>query len=441
MILVDSALQFRENTDNPIQVGLVGAGFISAGLVNQIERYVPGMRIAAIANRTTSNAAQCYQQVGINDISYVDDPEAIDINIELNKYSVCPDPAFLCASSKIDIVVEATGTIDYATQVVLTAIEYQKPILLFNPEVDATLGPILKHYADQAGVIYSQSDGDQPGVIMNQYRFVKGLGLQPLVCGNIKGFLDRHKNPSDMADYAKRVKNSPNMITSFTDGTKVNFEQANVANSTGMGVSRRGMSAHRSTKHIDDLTSFYDVDQLRESGGIVDYIVGPKPSPGVYVFATAEDSMSRDYLNYLKMGKGPLYSFYAPYHLCPLEIPSSIARVAHFNDPVMIPLGKPVVEVVSIAKKDLKAGETLDGIGGYCCYGECENSSVRQSENLLPIGLADGVVLKRDIRQDQALTFDDIELPDDRLTYRLYEQQQNMSLESKKHKAPEIQVQ
>jgi predicted homoserine dehydrogenase-like protein len=426
MILVDNALQLREDEGNLIQVGLIGAGFISAGLVSQIEQYIPGMRIAAMANRTISKATQSYRKAGISDISYVDDAEAVDINIEMNKYSVCQDPAILCAASKIDIVVEVTGTIDFAAEVVLTAIAYQKPILLFNPEVDATLGPILKHYAVQAGVLYSQSDGDQPGVIMNKYRFVKGLGLQPLVCGNIKGFLDVHKNPSDMAAYAKKVNNSVNMITSFTDGTKVNFEQANVANSTGMGVMQRGMSAHRSKQHIDDLTEFYDIDQLKESGGIVDYIVGPKPSPGVYVFGTTDDPMIKDRLRYLKMGNGPLYSFYTPYHLCNLEIPNSIARVAHFNDPVMVPIGEPVVEVISVAKRDLRAGETLDGIGGYTCYGECENSSVCQSENLLPIGLADKVVLKSDIKQDEALTFDDIELPSDRLTYRLYEQQQTI---------------
>ncbi|MGB3585151.1 MAG: NAD(P)-dependent oxidoreductase [Tunicatimonas sp.] len=427
MVLVDTALQKREEQGNLLQVGLVGAGFISSGLVNQIEHYIPGMRVAAIANRTLSKASRCYNQAGIQHVSTVTDAESVDLNVELGKYSVCQDPEILCASTKIDIIVEVTGTINYAAQVVLTAIEYKKPILLFNPELDATLGPILKHYADQAGVIYSQSDGDQPGVIMNKYRFVKGLGLTPLVCGNIKGFLDVHKNPSDMAAYAKKVNNSVNMITSFTDGTKVNFEQANVANSTGMGVTRRGMSAHRSKEHIDHLTSFYDIDQLLESGGIVDYIIGPKPSPGVYVFGTTDDPMIKDYLKYLKMGEGPLYSFYTPYHLCNLEIPNSSARVAHFNDPVMVPVGAPVVEVVATAKRDLRTGETLDGIGGYTCYGECENTKIIQQENLLPIGLADNVVLKRDIKQGSALTFDDIEISDDRLMFQLYKQQQEFA--------------
>ena len=423
MILVDSALKFREDTDNPIQVGLVGAGYMAAGLVNQIERYVPGMRVAAIANRSFDRALRCYHQAGVSDVSTVDDAVALDNNVSAREYTVCHDPALLCHAKNIDIIVEATGTIDFAAQVVLTAAQHRKPVVLLNAEVDATLGPILKHYADRAGIILSQSDGDQPGVIMNQYRFVKGLGLTPLVAGNIKGFLDQHKNPTDMKAYAHNVNQSPEMITSFTDGTKVNLEQASVANATGMGVAQRGMSTYRSSDHIDDLTTIYDVDQLLATGGIIDYVVGPKPGPGIYVFATTNDPMVKDYLSYLKMGKGPLYSFYTPFHLCFFEVPNSIARVAHFHDPVMAPLNGPVVEVAAIAKRNLRAGDTLDGMGGYAAYGECENVAVCREQNLLPIGLAQGVQLKRDVPQDQAISFDDIEVPDDRLDYQLYREQ------------------
>lgn len=396
---------------------------MSKGLVNQIERYIPGMRVAAIANRSRDRAVRCYHEAGVTDVSTVDDPVALDRNIESREYSVCNDPAVLCEARYIDIIVEATGTIGFASRVVLTAAKHRKPVVLLNAEVDATLGPILKHHADQAGVLLSQSDGDQPGVIMNQYRFVKGLGLTPLVCGNIKGFLDVHKNPDDMATYARNVNQSAQMITNFTDGTKVNLEQASVANATGMGVAQRGMSAYRSNNHIDELTDLYDAEQLRAIGGITDYVVGPQPGPGIYVFAASDDSVAKGYLNYLKLGKGPLYSFYTPYHLCFFEVPNSIARVAHFHDPVMAPLGGPVVEVATIAKRNLRAGELLDGMGGFAAYGECENASVCRAENLLPIGLAEDVRLKRDVRQDQAITFDDIEIPDDRLAFQLHREQ------------------
>jgi predicted homoserine dehydrogenase-like protein len=239
-----------------------------------------------------------------------------------------------------------------------------------------------------------------------------------------------------MEQYAKNAGQNVNMITNFTDGTKIAFEQASVANATGMKVSQRGMNAFHSKEHIDDLTSLYNVEQLKESGGIVDYVVGAKPGPGVYVYATTEDEMSKEYLNYLKLGKGPIYSFYTPYHLCYFEIPNSIARVFHFNDPVMAPIGAPVVEVVTTAKMDLKAGDTLDGFGGYTAYGQCENAEICRKENLLPIGLADGVVLKRDIAKDDVISFDDIEYPDDNFAFKLYEEQVNHFFPGSKLKKP-----
>lgn len=426
MIIVDNALSFREEVNNPIKVGIIGAGFMTVGLVNQIENYTPGMRVVAICNRTIERAIHCYQKSKVNNVVICDTSSQLDSTIAQGAYAVCDDPEAFCSSEEIDIIVEATGTIEYGASVVMCAIRNKKPVLMLNPELDATVGPILKQYASEANVMLSQSDGDQPGVIMNLYRYVKGLGLQPLVCGNIKGFLDEHKTPTDMEEFASNVNQGTRMITNFTDGTKLSFEQASVANATGMGVAQRGMSAYRTKKHIDELTNLHDVEKLKELGGIVDFVVGAKPGPGVYVYGATDDPMVQDYLKYLKMGPGPLYSFYTPYHLCFFDIPSSIARAFHFNDPVMYPKGEPVVEVISIAKRDLKAGETLDGYGGYLTYGVCENYDTARTENLLPIGLAEDVVLKRDVPQDKALTFDDIVYPQDRLIYSLYEEQLRM---------------
>lgn len=423
MIIIDKALEFRENIGNPIRVGIVGAGYMAKGLVNQIERYTQGMRVVGISNRTVDKALNCYHQAGVEDASIVGNASQLDDAIAQGKYAVCESATILCEAQGVDIIVEATGTIDYAASTVLKAAEHQKPVVLLNAELDATLGPILKHYADQSGVLLTGSDGDQPGVIMNLYRFVKGLGFDPLVAGNIKGFLDFHKSPDDMAEYARKAGQNVNMITSFTDGTKIAFEQASVANATGMIVNKRGMNAFRSTQHIDELTELYDVDELKELGGIVDYVVGPKPGPGVYVFATTEDPLSKEYLSYLKLGKGPIYSFYTPYHLCFFEVPNSIARTFHYNDPVMAPLGGPVVEVLAAAKTNLKAGQTLDGFGGFTSYGVCENYSTSRAENLLPIGLTKGVVLKNDVAKDAIITFDDIEIPNNRLSFQLYKEQ------------------
>nr|WKN36407.1 NAD(P)-dependent oxidoreductase [Tunicatimonas sp. TK19036] len=426
MIILDKALQFRENVGNPIRVGVIGAGYMAIGLVNQIERYTPGMKVVGISNRTTEKAFRCYQQAGVIDAVMVNNASQLDDAIAKGQPAVCSDASVLCQADGVDIIVEATGTIDYAASTVLNAVKNHKPVVLLNAELDATLGPVLKHYADQNGVILTGSDGDQPGVIMNLHRFVKSLGFTPLVAGNIKGYLDFHKSPADMEEYARKAGQNVNMITSFTDGTKIAFEQASVANATGMVVNKRGMNAFRSTKHIDELTNMYDLDELKALGGIVDYVVGPQPGPGVYVFASTDDPLSKEYLSYLKLGKGPIYSFYTPYHLCFFEVPNSIVRTYHFNDAVMAPLDGPIVEVLAAAKRDLKAGETLDGFGGYTTYGVCENYEVSRAENLLPIGLTEGVTLKRDISMDDIITFDDIEVPENRLAFKLYEEQKTL---------------
>jgi predicted homoserine dehydrogenase-like protein len=213
------------------------------------------------------------------------------------------------------------------------------------------------------------------------------------------------------------------MVTSFADGTKISFEQAIVANATGMTVERRGMRGADQPGHVDELTKAYDVDALRAMGGVVDYVVGSKPGPGVFVLATHDDPKQRHYLNLYKLGEGPLYSFYTPYHLCHFEVPLSVARAVLAGDPVMQPAGAPRVDVVTLAKTDLKAGDTIDALGGYMTYGECERYEISRAERLLPIGLAEGCRLKRDIPRDTAVTYDDVELPEGRLIDRLRAEQ------------------
>ena len=163
--------------------------------------------------------------------------------------------------------------------------------------------------------------------------------------------------------------------------------------------------------HVDELTTRYDVDELQALGGIVDYVVGSKPGPGVFVLATHDDPKQRHYLNLYKLGEGPLYSFYTPYHLCHFEVPLSVARVVLFQDAVAAPQGGPRVEVVTTAKTDLRAGQELDGIGGFLTYGQCETAAVTAAEGLLPMGLAEGCRLLRDVAKDGVLTYADVVLP------------------------------
>ncbi|MEH2226048.1 NAD(P)H-dependent oxidoreductase [Nostoc sp.] len=425
MIIIDRALQARAAAGNPIKVGMIGAGFMGRGIANQIVNSVPGMELVAISNRQIGAAKQAYSEAGIEDIQVVATVSELEDAIANGKYAVTEDAKLLCRAEGIDALIEVTGAVEFGAQIVMEAIAHCKHVIMMNAELDGTIGPILKVYADKAGVILSACDGDQPGVQMNLYRFVKSIGLTPLLCGNIKGLQDPYRNPTTQEGFAKRWGQKPHMVASFADGSKISFEQAIVANATGMKVAKRGMLGYDFSGHVDEMTQLYDVEQLKELGGIVDYVVGAKPGPGVYVFATHDDPKQRHYLNLYKLGEGPLYSFYTPYHLCHFEVPLSVARAVLFGDAVMSPLAGPLVDVVTTAKIDLKAGETLDGIGYYMTYGQCENSDIVQQQNLLPMGLAEGCRLKRDISKDRVLTYEDVELPEGRLCDQLRTEQNN----------------
>ena len=423
MIIVDRALQQRAEEGRPVRVGMIGAGFMARGIANQIVNSVPGMELVAIFNRDPANAERAYREAGVEDLARPGTVAELDEAIRAGTPAVTDDPFLLCRAEGIDVIIEVTGAVEFGAHVVLDAIDNGKHVVLMNAELDGTVGPILKTYADAKGVVLTACDGDQPGVQMNLYRFVRSIGLTPLLCGNIKGLQDPYRTPTTQKAFAEKWGQKPHMVTSFADGTKISFEQAIVANGTGMNVARRGMYGFDFDGHVDEATKLFDVDELRELGGIVDYVVGTKPGPGVFVYATHDDPKQQHYLNLYKLGEGPLYSFYVPYHLCHFEVPLSAARAVLFGDAVLQPLGGPLVEVVTTAKRDLKAGETIDGLGGYMTYGQAERADTTERAELLPIGVAEDCRLKRDVAKDSVLTYADIELPEGRLIDRLRSEQ------------------
>jgi len=423
MILVDSILARRAAKGRPIRAGVIGAGTLGKAIVHQVMRHVPGITIAALYNRHVEKAQRAFEQAQVDYARPVSTVRELEENIRAGIPSYTDDADLVCQASGIDVILEVTGTIEFGSTICLNAFSHGKPVILVNAELEATLGPILKRYASRAGVIFSGADGDQPGVIMNLYRFVRGMGITPVLCGNIKGLQDPYRTPETQAEFARKWDQGANMVTSFADGTKISFEQAAVANATGMTVSQRGMLGRDFKGHVDDLRYLYDVDDLLASGGVVDYVVGAQPGPGVFIFGTTDDPFVRKNLKLYKLGDGPLYSFYTPYHLCFLEIPSSIARVVDFGEPVMAPIGGPCVEVIALAKRTLQSGDTLDGIGGFTIYGQAEKSSIARAEDLLPMGLAEGCILNRDIARDAPLTFADVTAPEGRLCDRLWREQ------------------
>jgi predicted homoserine dehydrogenase-like protein len=421
MIIVDTALEKRHQEGNPVRVGVVGAGYMGRGVVLQILTAIVGMEPVAVSNRTISEAERAYRQAGVESVKTVETVAQLEEAIAQGQYAITDDPMLLCRAEGIDAVIEATGEIEFGAHVTLEAIEHGKHMILMNAELDATVGPILKVYADRAGVVITNADGDQPGVVMNLLRFVKSIGYRPVLAGNIKGLQDHYRTPKTQAAFAAQHKQKPRLITSFADGTKISMEMAIVANATGFRVGTRGMYGPRCT-HVTEAIDLFPMDDLL-GGGLVDYVLGAEPGPGVFVLGYNENPIKQQYAHYFKMGDGPLYVFYVPYHLPHLEAPLTVARAVLFQDAAVAPLAGPVCDVITAAKRDLKAGEVLDGIGGFTCYGMIENSDLCQTENLLPMGLSEGCRLKRDVPIDYAITYDDVELPESRLSDKLRAEQ------------------
>lgn len=425
MIIVDTALEERRQAGNPIRVAMVGAGFMGRGIALQILSAVPGMRLVGIANRNLEKAHRAYEEAGAEDVVEVGTDEELSAALSGGRYAVTEDPLLLARHPEIEAVIEVTGSVEHGARAVLTAIGHGKHVILMNAELDGTVGPILRRKAQAAGVVYTNADGDQPGVQLNLYRFVKAIGVRPVLCGNIKGLHDPYRNPTTQEEFARQWGQNPRMVTSFADGTKISFEQAIVANATGMQVARRGMHGPtvETGTHVDVAKELFDFEELTEGPGIVDYVVGAVPSPGVFVLGTHDHPTQQHYLNLYKLGEGPLYCFYTPWHLCHFEVPLTVARAVCFGDAAIAPLGPPLVEVVATAKVDLAASDTLDGMGGYSTYSLAENADVAAREQLLPIGLTEGIRLVRDVPKDQVLTFADVELQGERLCEQLRAEQ------------------
>lgn len=423
MIIVDNALQERERQGKPIRVAMVGAGFMGQGLTNQIVNSIPGMRMVAVQNRHLAKAFHVFSYSGLEGIVEARTQGHLEEAIRAGRPVVTEDPLLLARSEQVDVLVDVTGSVEFGARVVMEAFRHGKDVVLMNAELDATIGPILQTYAKKQGVIMSACEGDEPGEQINLYRWVKGLGLIPRVLGNIKGLQDPYRNPATQHDFAEKWGQNPAMVTSFADGSKISFEEAIVANATGFVVKSPGMS--RGLHYGEDIMkigSLYDIDELRRLGGIVDYVVGT-PLTKVYCLAEHPDPKQQYYLNLYKMGEGPLYSFFIPYHLVHFEVPNAIARVVLFRDPVVQPLAGPVVEVCSLAKRELKEGEILDDYGMFMTYGEAVNADEMCAGHYLPEGLVEGCRLRRALKKDEKITYHDVLLPPDRLADRLRAEQ------------------
>jgi predicted homoserine dehydrogenase-like protein len=418
---VDTALKNREMEGRPIRVGLVGAGATGRAIALMLATPAPGIRLAAIANRTLAHAERALREAGVGSWSVASSAREADALITRGTPVLSEDAAVVTDSSAVDLVVEVTGTVDYGARVVLDAIDHGKHVVIVNAELDSTLGPILKARADAADVVLTNTDGDEPGVAMTLFRYLRSLGLRPVAAGNIKGMVDYYRTPDTQRAFAETHGQDPRKVTSFADATKLSMEATVLANATGFQVARRGMIGP-ACAHVRDMADLLPAEQMLETG-IIDYALGAAPHTGAFVVIHEDAPLKQTQLGYYKMGKGPFYVFYTPYHLPHIQLASTIGRAVVDRDPTVTPLDRPRCEVVTVAKRDLRAGERLDGIGGFCTYGLIDNSDAARRADALPMGLSEECTVLRDIPKDSVLSFDGVRLPPERLADRLWREQ------------------
>jgi predicted homoserine dehydrogenase-like protein len=419
---VDDVLRVREAAGRPIRVGMVGAGATGRAIALQLGTPVPGMRLVAIANRTLENAERALREANIQDWRRASSVLGVESAIARGIPVLAQDPHLLTACENIDVIVEVTGTVEASVAVVLDAIDHRKHVVMVNAELDSLVGPILNERARQAGVVLTNTDGDEPGVAMTLLRYLRTLGLRPVAAGNIKGMVDYYRNPDTQQAFAKQNDQDPRKVTSFADATKLSMETTVLANATGFRAGRRGMYGP-SCKHVQEIAERLPADAMLDTG-LVDYALGAAPHTGAFVVVHEDSPLKKAQLAYYKLGNGPFYVFYTPFHLPHIQIASTIGRAVIYRDPTVAPMGGPVCEVVTIAKRDLKAGERLDGVGGFCAYGLIENATEARASEALPIGLSENCVLLRDKRKDDVVSFDDVELPAGRRVDALWREQQ-----------------
>src|SRR5882762_9777615 len=400
---------------------MVGAGATGRAIALQLGTPVPGIRLVAIANRTIEHAERALREAGITNWLRVCSAREAERAIARGLPVLTDDPSLLIACDAIDLLVEVTGSVEPAARLVLQAFDHGKHVVLVNAELDSFIGPILKVKADQAGVVLTHTDGDEPGVAMTLLRYLRSLGLRPVAAGNVKGMVDYYRNPDTQQAFAKKNDQDVRKVTSFADATKLSMEATVLANATGFHTGRRGMYGP-ACKDVREMASLLPTDQLL-STGLVDFALGAAPYTGAFVIVHEDSPLKKAQLAYYKLGDGPFYVFYTPFHLPHIQIVSTIGRAVIHRDPTVAPIAGPVCEVLAVAKRDLKAGERLDGVGGFCAYGLIDNSATARAATALPIALSEGCVMRHAVSKDQVLTFAHVVSPTGRITEDLWKEQ------------------
>jgi predicted homoserine dehydrogenase-like protein len=420
----------REAQGRPIQVGVSGAGWLGSGFVAQV-RQVRGMRVNVVADADVRLARQAFLATGVpaGEIVETHTSGLAHDALRAGKRIVTGDYTLAAQVDDVDIVADVTPSPAIGAETALAAIQHGKDIVLVNIEADVTVGRILSRLAREAGVLYTVSSGDEPGCLMELWDFVTTLGYEPIVIGKGKNNpLDRTATPDSVAESARRADKDPFQVASYVDGTKTSFEMGCAANATGCRPMRRGMLGPPA-----DLGTVSQIFALAEDGGLtqfpgaVDFVQGSAMAGGVFITVRIADERLRADLEYLKVGRGRYYTFFRPYHLWFLEAPISVARAHLYRQATLVPLDRPVAEVLTVAKRDLQPGERLDGFGGYACYGILDTAAEARALDALPIGLAPGAQVIRAVRAGAIVSWADVRLDEASTVVRLRRQQEALN--------------
>ncbi len=409
MFEIQTKLEERAREGRPIRVGLVGAGQMGTEIVTQIGEMV-GMEVVVIVDLTAERAAKGYEHSKKKrPVAFEDNVTGAEKAVAAGK--VVATTIFTIATSlpSVDVVVDATGSVEMGAMVTLDAINHKKHVVMMSVECDVTIGPVLRQMADNAGVVYSLASGDEPAAILELYRFARPLGFEIIAAGKGKNNpLDIYAVPSQLADKAKARDMSAKMLCEFVDGSKTAIEMAAVSNATGLLPDKRGMHGAHAT--VDTLNKVFVVKRdggVLERSGVVDFAIGVHP--GVFLIVKTDNKRIMEGMAQRDMGPGPYYTLFRPFHLCSVEVPLTVAKAVFYRESSGHPDRRLHSECIAVAKRDLKAGELLDGIGENCYRGSVEVAEVARSERLVPLGIAKGCRLLRDVGRDTVITYDMVE--------------------------------
>ncbi len=405
----------RAESQGPITIGLAGAGQMGTDIVVQVA-LMPGMRIGAISEVRPQAAIDAALLAGHDrsDIVQAPNAAAIDRAIEAGKIAVTEDLHALAAAGRIDVIIDATGNPNIGTLFALEVMKNGKHIVMLNVEADITIGRFLKEEARKAGVVYTGAAGDEPACTLEIIGFAKSLGFNIIAAG--KGKNNPLKIDAMPADYEKEASErnmNARMLVEFVDGSKTAIEMVAIANATGLVPDVPGM--HGPTATLEELAS---VLCPREDGGVlhrkgvVDYSIGKGVAPGVFCIIETRHPRVLERMVDLKVGKGPYFTIFRPYHLTSLEVPLSAARAVVYKRADMEPLDHPVAEAVAVAKSDLGTGQSLGMIGENDYRGFAMTWEGARAKGALPLGLAERAKVVKPVKTGEFLTYENC-VPDD----------------------------